>query len=99
MAARNVVWQADKIINGVEKIAELLHGDAPIAADREHHVITSFQQTAAASGRHAAHPWNNPTDKKDKKKPQPQGGGAPPAGQAQPGGAGTKREVVQTTSK
>ena len=45
----NFVWQADKIINGVKPMREFLDGDAPIAADRERHVITAFQQTVAVS--------------------------------------------------
>ena len=60
--AANKRWQenfarrADKILHGIKKIGDFLDGDAPIAADREHHAITSFHQPAASSGRHAVLP-------------------------------------------
>ena len=41
----NFLRHADKIQHGVKKLAGILDGDAPIAIDRAHHAVTSFQQT------------------------------------------------------
>ena len=83
----NFVRQADKVIHGVKRLGDCLDGDAPIASDREHHAITSFQQSAA--GRQAVAPFVNPVKKEKKRKrgdPPRQGGNAPTGGQAQPVG-------------
>lgn len=44
----NFIWRADKIINRVKTMDGYLDCDAPIAKNREDHVITAFHQTLAA---------------------------------------------------
>ena len=52
----NFVWQADKIHNKVKNMGDFPDGDAPIATDREHHVITSFRQSLVVGRQHTVHP-------------------------------------------
>ena len=69
----NFIRHADKIQHGVRKLGEFLDGDAPIANDRAHHAITSFQQSAGwgrhppASGGHLSDTSWTPTDKSRRK--------------------------------
>ena len=69
----NFIRHADKIQHGVRKLGEFLDGDAPIAIDRAHHAVTSFQQPVGGGRQppaavcHLIDTSRNPTDRSRKK--------------------------------
>lgn len=95
----NFIRHTDKVQHGIKRLADYLDGDAPIAADRASHAITSHRQTAAGTQTRAplpAHPIFPQLTKKEKKRkgaaandatPQQGGGHNPNQGGASQSGA------------